>query len=105
MDEAGNPLKVGDVVVFPDTEVCGRDAAFGQDSGSLKRDKSGSALSTGTEVNQVPVTGEAVLGGVLAHGGNADAIGKGDRTQLERRKKRMAHERSAEKMKRGLRNG
>jgi hypothetical protein len=42
-------------------------------------------------VDQMPVIREAVFGRVLAHGGDADAVGKGERTKLEGSKQRMTH--------------
>jgi len=42
-------------------------------------------------MNKMPVGGEAVFTGVLAHGRNADAIGKSDRPELEGREKRRSH--------------
>jgi hypothetical protein len=42
-------------------------------------------------MDEVPIGGDTVVRGVLAHGGDADAVGKADRAELKRGKKRMAH--------------
>jgi hypothetical protein len=42
-------------------------------------------------MDEVPISGEAIPRGVLAHGRNSDAIGKADRTKLEGGKKRNLH--------------
>ena len=92
MDEAGDPLKFGDVVIFPDAEIGGGDAAFRKNRGCLDHDQSCATLGAAAEMNEVPVVGEAVVRGVLAHGRDADAVGEGDGAKLQRRKKRMTHE-------------
>ena len=51
-------------------------------------DEAGAALRAAAEMDQMPVVGEAVVGGVLAHGRDADAVGKGDGTKLQSEKKR-----------------
>jgi hypothetical protein len=91
VDEIGDAREAGDVVVLVNAEVARGDAALGHDGRRLKHDEAGTALGTAAEVNHVPVVGEAILRGVLAHGRDSDAIGEGDRTKLEWRKKRMAH--------------
>jgi hypothetical protein len=92
VDELRDARKAGDVVVGVNAEIGGGDAAFSEDRGGFEHDEGGSALGAGAEVDEVPIVGESILGGVLAHGGDADAVGEGDRTELKRRKKRMAHD-------------
>ena len=75
LDDAGEAC---DVFVFVDAEVVWGDAAFGYDGGGLKQDQSGTALGAGTEMDHVPVVGEAVECGVLAHGRDADAVRESD---------------------------
>ena len=91
VDERCDALEAGDVLVLVNAEIAGGDAALGHDRGGLKHDEAGSALGTAPEVDHVPVVGEAVFCGVLAHGRDADAVGEGDGPKLKRRKKRMAH--------------
>jgi hypothetical protein len=92
VDKLGDAGEGGNVVVGIDAEVGRRDASFGEDRGCLEHNEGGSALGTRAEMNEVPVVGEAVLRGVLAHGRDADAIGESDGAKLKGRKKRMAHE-------------
>jgi len=86
-----NAFEGGDVSVAPKAEIAGRDAAFGNNGRGFEDDQARAALSAAAEMDEMPIGGNAVLRGVLAHGRYADAIGKTDRTELERRKKRMAH--------------
>ena len=44
VDEIGDALECGDVLVFPDAEIAGRDAAFGSDGRSLQHDQASAAL-------------------------------------------------------------
>ncbi len=80
MDDAGEVL---DVLVFPDTEVAGTDAAFGDDGSGFGEDRACAADGTSAEMDQMPVIGEAVFAGVLAHGGDRDSIAKRDIADLK----------------------
>ena len=66
----------GDVIVLPDAGAAGSDAAVWMDGGGFGDDRAG-ADGSGAQVDQVPVGGEAVDGGVLAHRRDEDAIVKG----------------------------
>jgi len=92
MEEQGDAPQGGDMLVFPNTEVSGGDAALGGDGGGFKSDQAGAALGAGTKVHEVPVGGEAVFRGVLAHGGDADAIGELEGAEFQDREKRMSHD-------------
>ena len=81
----------GDVVVLPDAEIARRDAAFRSDGGGFQRDQAGAALRACAEMDKMPIGGEAVLRGVLAHGRDADAIGDREGAELKRREEWMAH--------------
>ena len=83
--------KAGNVLVFPDAQVARRDAALRGDSRGFKRDQASAALRPAAEMDEVPIRGEAVLAGVLAHGRNADAIGEFNGAKLKARKKRSGH--------------
>ena len=91
VDELGYALELGNVVVLPDAEIGGGDAALGCDCGSLEGDQAGAALSARAEVDEMPIVGEAIVRGVLAHGRDSDAIGEGDGAESKGREKRMAH--------------
>ncbi len=75
VQEGGDALELRDVVVLPDAEVAGRDAGFGADGIGFGDDETGAADGAAAEMNEVPVIGEAVHGGVFAHGGYGDAVG------------------------------
>jgi hypothetical protein len=84
VQEGGDALELGDVLVLPDAEVAGADAAFRADGVGLGEDKGGTAYGAAAEMDEVPVVGEAVSGGVLAHGGDGDAVGEGEAAKFER---------------------
>jgi hypothetical protein len=71
------------VVVAPDAEIAGGDAGFGADGVGFGDDEGGAADGAAAEMDEVPVVGEAVDGGVLAHGRDGDAVGQGEAAQLE----------------------
>jgi hypothetical protein len=83
MDEADDLLEAWDVRIFPDAKVSGGDAAFREDGGSLEQDEARTTLSATAKMDEMPVVGESVLRRILAHGRDADAIGKGDGTKLK----------------------
>jgi len=83
VQEGGDALELGSVLVLPDAEIAGSDAAFRADGVGLGDDQGGAADGTAAEVDEVPVVGEAVDGGVLAHGRDGDAVGQGEAAQLE----------------------
>jgi len=91
VDEVDDAPEARDVAVLVDAEVVGCNAAFGDDGGSFKDDEASSTLGAAAEMNEMPIGGEAIVGRVLAHRGDADAVGKGDRSKLKGRKERMAH--------------
>ena len=66
-----------DVLVLPEAEVLGADAAFGGDGGGFGEDEGRAADGAAAEVDEMPVVGEAVLAGVFAHGRDDDAVGEG----------------------------
>ncbi len=79
------------VLVFPDAKIVRRDAALRGDGRGFKHDQARAALRPAAQVDEVPVVGEAIVAGVLAHGRNADAIAKFNRAKLKGRKKRSGH--------------
>ena len=82
--KADDAREVLDVRVLPDAEVGGTDAAFGEHGVGFGEDRAGSADGAGAEMDEMPVVGEAVFAGVLAHGGDGDAITEGDIADLKR---------------------
>ncbi len=83
MEERGDALEFGDVLVLPDAEVAGSDAGFGADGVGFGEDDGGAAYGAAAEMDEVPVVGEAAGGGVLAHGRDGDTVRKGEAAELE----------------------
>jgi hypothetical protein len=65
------------VLVLPKAEVLGADAAFWGDGSGLGEYEGCAADSAAAKVDEMPVVGEAVFAGVLAHGRDDDAIREG----------------------------
>ena len=72
--EANYTRKVLDMRVLPDAEVGGTDAALGDDGGSFGEDGACAPNCASPKVDEMPVVGKAVFAGVLAHGGNGNAV-------------------------------
>jgi len=89
VDDAG---KSRYVLVFPNAQIGGRDAALGLDCGGFKHNQTGATLRPGTQMNKVPIGGEAIFRRVLAHGRDTDAVSEHDRAELKRGKKRNTHD-------------
>jgi len=83
VEEGGDAAELGDVVVFPDAEVAEGDAGFGADGAGFGDDEGGAADGAAAEMNEVPFAGEAVGGGVLAHGRDGDAVGEGEAAEFQ----------------------
>jgi len=85
--ELGDRLEGVAVVVAPDAEVLGRDAAPFLDGGRLRDDDAGAADRPRPQVDAVPVGREAVAGlaGVLAHRRHREAIPYRRLPQFQRR--------------------
>jgi hypothetical protein len=82
--EVGDAPKVLDLIVLPDSEVGGTDATFGNYGVGFGEDRTGASDGAGAEMDKMPGVGETVFAGVLAHGGDSDAISEGDIPDLER---------------------
>ena len=67
-DEGVDALEHGHLLIFPDAEVFGTDAALGRHGRGLLNNETGPAHGPAAQVHEVPVIGKAVLGAVLAHG-------------------------------------
>ena len=80
VDDAPPGLGVGGA---PQPRAARADARLGRDIGHLAHDQPGTAHGSAADVDQVPVVGQAVLGGVLTHGADDDAVVEGQRAQRE----------------------
>lgn len=76
VEEGGDSLEFGDVLVLPDSEVGWSNAGLWTDRIGLRDDETSAADSAAAEVNEVPVAGEAVHRGIFAHGGYNNTVGK-----------------------------
>ena len=81
----------GFVVVGIEPEAAMGDAAVARDVGRLHHDQRRAAIGQHAEMHQVPVVGAAVVGAVLAHGRDDDAVGEFDTGQPIGREKGAAH--------------
>ena len=68
MDEFRNARERFNVGFAPNSQVLRADARLRQNSRSLGHDQCRSADGPASEVNEVPIRGQSVFAGVLAHG-------------------------------------
>ena len=73
--------RLGPVVV--EAQVGGRDPPLGLDRGGLDAQHAGAGESEAAEMDQVPVIGRTVIGRVLAHRRDHDAVGQGQAAQRD----------------------
>ena len=81
----------GFVVVGVQAEAAMGDAAMALDMGRLHHHQRGAGIRQHAEMHQMPVVGAAVVGRVLAHGRDHDAVGKLQAGQPIGREKGAAH--------------
>ena len=62
------------MLVLPDTQVFGRNPAFGRHAGGFRDDQPRSTHGPTAQVDKMPVAGETIDGRVLAHGRNGDPV-------------------------------
>jgi hypothetical protein len=60
-----DPAQVGNMLVFPEAHIARRDSAFGRHRRGFDEDEARAADRAASQVNQMPVGGEAVLTRVL----------------------------------------
>jgi hypothetical protein len=74
LHERRDPAKAFDLQIIPKAQVIRADAAIRFHSRGLGDNKTRPPDSPGTQVNQVPFIGDSILGGILAHGRNSNAV-------------------------------
>ena len=79
-------MKPGDVIVFPQSQILGRDSPLGKNGRGFGKYQSRPTHGTASQMNQVPVIAVSVLARVLAHGGDENAVRNADTSQLNRGK-------------------
>src|SRR6185436_14801153 len=82
--EIYDTLQRGFVVVVVQTKTAVRDAADGRDMRRLGDQKAGRTHRELAQMHEMPVVRRAVLGVVLAHRRDHDAIGKREAAKLQR---------------------
>src|SRR5215471_17749605 len=60
--------------IAPDTQIFGADPGISSDSSGFRHDQGCTAYGAGCQVNEMPVVGEAILAGILAHGRNKYSV-------------------------------
>jgi hypothetical protein len=78
LEERGDALEHRNVFVLVDSVIARADAAARFYGGGFHNHESGTADGAAAKVNQMPVRRESIDGGVLAHGGDGDAVAKGN---------------------------
>jgi hypothetical protein len=91
VQEIDNAGEWRDVVVLPQAEVGVANATFGGHGGCLEDDQTEAAKRKSAQMHQVPIVGEAILGGILAHGRDNGTIAQGEATERGGRKQ-LGHE-------------
>jgi len=82
-EEAHYPSEVLDVLILPNAEVGGTDATLGDYGVGFGKDSARPANSPSAEVDKMPVVGEAVFAGILAHRGDGNAVAERNIADLE----------------------
>ncbi|MNG13258.1 hypothetical protein D3C84_969260 [compost metagenome] len=80
-DKARDALQRFDLFIVPQAEVLGGDAPVGGDRRGFGKHQAGAADRATAEVDKMPVIGQAIDAGVLAHWGYRDTVEKGQLTQ------------------------
>ena len=73
-----------DVIVAPDAEIFGADAAFGRDRRGFSEYQAGAADRACAKVDEVPIVREAVGARVLAHRRDENPVGERDAANRQR---------------------
>lgn len=84
MRELGDCLERGDLRILPEPGVFGGDSALRHYGCGFDHGEARAALDDAAEVGEMPGGVVAVLGGVLAEGGEHDAVLEGDAADGER---------------------
>ncbi|MNM85140.1 hypothetical protein D3C81_972490 [compost metagenome] len=90
-DETGDALQRGDLSVVPQAEVFSGDAAIGGHRHGFSDYQASATHGAAAQMDEVPIVGQAIDGGILAHRRNGDAVGQGQLTQGVRLEQ-QAHE-------------
>ncbi|MNS90482.1 hypothetical protein D3C72_1245340 [compost metagenome] len=67
-NKAGDALQRRNLRIVPQPQVLGSNPAIGSDRRGFGKNQSGTAHRAAAQMNQVPVIGQAIDTGILAHG-------------------------------------
>jgi hypothetical protein len=95
LDKLGDAFECLGVLIGPQAAIPGRNPPFGRNGGGFYHDQGSPANGSTAEMYKVPVSGDAVLAGVLAHGREKDAILKLELLEPEGRKQFAGHHRTS----------
>ena len=84
LEEAGDALEAGDLAIMPQANIAIGDPAGGLHRAGLGEDGAGAAEGEFAVMGDVEIIHLAILGAVLHHGRDDDAVGQGDAAQGER---------------------
>jgi len=79
LHEVGDPPQSGNLLIAPEAEIFGRNPPLGQYGGGFGEDQTGPTDRAAAEVDELPVVGEAIVVGILAHWRDHDPVGERDR--------------------------
>jgi hypothetical protein len=83
MNEIGNASQRLNVAIVIDAHVTGSDTALRSDCAGFDENESGAARRSATEMYEVPIVGESIDRGILAHGRNDDPVSQSHATNGE----------------------
>ena len=86
--ERGDAREISDVLIFPNAEITGADAAACFHGGGFGEDERSATGGAASQVHQMPVISESVVARILAHGRDDDAVTKRDTANCEGREQR-----------------
>ena len=72
-----------DMRFAPNAQILRTDARLRQHGRRFRHDQARAAHGAAAEVHQMPIVGQSVLAGVLAHGRDGDAVRKGNVADLD----------------------
>ena len=78
VNKVNNTLETRDMIIIVDTSTSRTNTTTGLNSSGLSKDQPSSVKGKGTQVDQMVIGHETVLGRVHAHGGNNDTVGDGE---------------------------
>src|SRR6266481_5115816 len=82
-DETSDACERLDVLVLPNSQIPRTDAAFGRYGARFRENQRCSADGAASEMDQMPIRGQAIRARILAHGRNNDSVAQRHFTDLK----------------------